>query len=286
MALPSSLGQCHSQKSWCCWVGQGLSTFPLMCCPAARRHQHRLPVPVPILIPTMSIPKTLSSRPQLSIHKATLVLPQVAVTVGESGGQAGLAERCQQTGSPCAGRAQAAPRPCQAAHKRLCLLLSSSRAPHGPALPAPAALPGTEAPVSPPGAGQVKLCASGVTGRGVTASASTAGAPCPQGRAQLAQGTGPGHHLHQQGTTRGFLGEGRGGKRWGNPTPWSSPSSPSRKGDKGGFPGAIPTPTLLPSQCPALLHSGSPPSQQGCSEPELQLLPQHSLWGSPKWTSQ
>lgn len=52
--------QCHSQKSWCCWIGLGLSTFPLRSCPAAMGHHHRLPVLVPILIPLLL---TISSPP-------------------------------------------------------------------------------------------------------------------------------------------------------------------------------------------------------------------------------
>lgn len=130
------------------------------------------------------------------------------------------------------------------------------------------------------------------TGRGVTASVSAPGAPWPRGRAQLAHGARPGHPRHLWGTKRGlwrFGGEVKGGHH--APSPHLQPTAEqkrrqrSRKGDKGGSPGAIATPTLLPSQRPALGHSWGPPSQQRCSEPELELLLQHSHRGSPKWPS-
>lgn len=192
--------------------------------------------------------------------------------------------RRQRAGPPCAGRAQAAPGSCLPARSKwLCLLLSSGRAPqriplcrHQLLSPA-GGRRHRRHPRVPGRCSSVPRVPRG-TGRGVTAGASTPGAPCPGGRVQLAHGAGPGHHLHRWGTTGacGILGGGiKGGTHPPEQPLLAFNSRRSRKGDKGGFPGAIPTPTLLPPQCRALAHSRSLPSQQRCSEPELELC--HSV---------
>lgn len=143
--------------------------------------------------------------------------------------------RGQRAGPRCAGRAQAAPGSCLPARSKwLCLLLSSGRAPqriplcrHQLLSPA-GGRRHRRHPRVPGRCSSVPRVPRG-TERGVTAGASTPGAPCPRGRAQLAHGAGPGHHLHRWGTTGacGILG-GRGIK--GGTHPQSSPSSPSTHG--------------------------------------------------------
>lgn len=97
--------QCHSQKSWCCWVEHGFSTFPLpaqshetpaqTACPCPHPH----PPPCHHLIPKNSLLEASSERSQ-----GHAGFPTCCCRYGTSGGRAGLGEGAR-------GRAQVPPCP-------------------------------------------------------------------------------------------------------------------------------------------------------------------------------
>lgn len=122
----------------------------------------RLPVLVPILLPTTSIPEMPSPRPQLSNHLATLVFPRATVIAGKGrpararGGTPMCRQGAGSTLAPAYPQQMALP---VAEQRRSSLLV--------PSQPVPAILPGrwTEAPAVTHGCQAGAMEHMGVTAR-------------------------------------------------------------------------------------------------------------------------